>query len=64
MTTRVHVIPERTGVHCGICGRATIHLAKLLASDGRPIGHTVVCTSCHPHPQTQDGAQQSRPRVT
>jgi hypothetical protein len=36
-------------IPCEECGHPTLHVARLVTSDGTLVGQTMVCTACHRH---------------
>jgi hypothetical protein len=46
MGTQLRISREDGSLPCEVCGFPTMHVARLVADDGRVLGRTLVCTTC------------------
>ncbi|WP_326949954.1 hypothetical protein OG439_14925 [Amycolatopsis sp. NBC_01307] len=46
MGTQIRISREDGSLPCEVCGFPTMHVAQVVADDGRVLGRTLVCTTC------------------
>jgi hypothetical protein len=57
MGTHIRISRQDGSLPCEHCGFPTMHVAQVVADDGRVLGRTLVCTTCQRNkPQPDDAA--------
>lgn len=46
MGTQIRISREDGSLPCEVCGFPTMHVAQVVADDGKVLGRTLVCTTC------------------
>lgn len=46
MGTQIRISREDASLPCEVCGFPTMHVAQVVADDGKVLGRTLVCTTC------------------
>jgi hypothetical protein len=59
MGTQIRISREDGSLPCEVCGFPTMHVAQVVADDGRILGRTLVCTTCSRNRQPPDPVPQS-----
>jgi hypothetical protein len=59
MGTQIRISREDDSLPCEVCGFPTMHVAQVVADDGRVLGRTLVCTTCSRNRQRPDPTPQA-----
>ncbi|HEY3472170.1 MAG TPA: hypothetical protein VGL47_44040 [Amycolatopsis sp.] len=46
MGTQIRISREDGSLPCEVCGFQTMHVAQVVADDGKVLGRTLICTTC------------------